>query len=520
MHSRTSGPLWIALVLVPSVLTWSAGFLHGQERAAANPGKEPRASSTPDLESVLQRPISLIFEQIPLVDFVDYLRNKVWPNIVIDVSTLENEGITDAPISIDLENVPLSVALDLALRPLGIDYIVQDPVLLITTERRALETMYMRSYPVADFVAASKQRTLDQLLERAGVIPGRLQRGGEPDESMWASPPGMGAFDHRARRGMWGSTALSTRAVPPHGTAPLFRLVQAGLSGGGMGPGGAFGGISGPPLKEIAGAHGESSSGQNAAALTALIDTIKASVTPDQWLEAGGTATITTYGTTLVVRHNRRGHKEIESLLEDLRRALNLDRLLTVELTWELCDAQQPFQVGNVPSRESSSAGAAGGTAVAGVSALAAVENSVSAAHQVSGTRELARLAAVLVPGQTIGVVGGRAHAVMTEAVPVVAENVEAKQVVIREALDGLKVQVGVSPTGNENQFLLELEFHLTFRYEPSNSGPEEPDTYRAGVASTSLVVPLVANGKRVPVALLPIDRDTGAHVLVSARLK
>jgi uncharacterized membrane protein YgcG len=93
------------------------------------------------------------FQDSPLTDVVDYLKDLHNIQIVIDEVALNDEGISpDSPINLALAGISLRNALKLMLEPLQLTYVVQDEVMKITTKRVAEEILQIRVYPVGDLV--------------------------------------------------------------------------------------------------------------------------------------------------------------------------------------------------------------------------------------------------------------------------------------------------------------------------------------------------------------------------------
>ena len=55
-----------------------------------------------------------------------------------------------------------------------------------------------------------------------------------------------------------------------------------------------------------------------------LMDLITTAVKPDSWADLGGFGTISEYRGLIVINHNARTHKEVESVLKMLREAAGL----------------------------------------------------------------------------------------------------------------------------------------------------------------------------------------------------
>ena len=75
----------------------------------------------------------------PLSDVMKIFRNAYWIPIVLDEKNLEMENITsDEPITLELPVLSFRSALNLILEPLGLTYVIENEVLLITSKAIAL----------------------------------------------------------------------------------------------------------------------------------------------------------------------------------------------------------------------------------------------------------------------------------------------------------------------------------------------------------------------------------------------
>jgi hypothetical protein len=112
------------------------------------------------LEEMLSQRLSLTFNKTPLREAMKELAGKAGVNIVIDNLGLAEEGITaENPITLEVEGVKASTALDVILEPLHLDYVVQEEVLKITSITRIENAaMITATYPVADLVIPIPQR--------------------------------------------------------------------------------------------------------------------------------------------------------------------------------------------------------------------------------------------------------------------------------------------------------------------------------------------------------------------------
>ena len=103
------------------------------------------------LEQQLKTRIDIDFENTPLKEVLNDLRDMHGINIVPDKPALDEAGISlDSPISMKLERVALKSALKLILRQVKLTYIIKDDVLQITTREHAQQRR--ATYQVADLV--------------------------------------------------------------------------------------------------------------------------------------------------------------------------------------------------------------------------------------------------------------------------------------------------------------------------------------------------------------------------------
>ena len=101
----------------------------------------------------LQEPTKVDFVDTPLSECIDYLKTLHKINIEFDKKALDDAGIgTDTPVTRNLQGITLRSALRLILKELGLTYVIQNEVLLITTPEDAGTRLSTRVYPVADLV--------------------------------------------------------------------------------------------------------------------------------------------------------------------------------------------------------------------------------------------------------------------------------------------------------------------------------------------------------------------------------
>ena len=95
----------------------------------------------------------LNFEDEPLEGVIAFLREEYSLQIQLDSVGLDDLGIgPDEPVTISIQNVKLSSAFRRMLKPLELEYVVQDGILLVTSEDAALIKLSVAVYPVGDLL--------------------------------------------------------------------------------------------------------------------------------------------------------------------------------------------------------------------------------------------------------------------------------------------------------------------------------------------------------------------------------
>lgn len=108
-------------------------------------------SSEQAIQEALQSKVDFSFPKTPLSKVLDSLRDQHGINIFLPADVLENEGLDpDQPVSIAMKGVSLKSALEMILKPLNLDYVVDNEVVKIMPAYEANRTYKVRIYPVAD----------------------------------------------------------------------------------------------------------------------------------------------------------------------------------------------------------------------------------------------------------------------------------------------------------------------------------------------------------------------------------
>jgi hypothetical protein len=108
------------------------------------------------IEAALATLIQLDFNEAPLQDVIDFLKETKQIEIQLDKRVLEDVNITsDTPVTINVKGISLKSALRILLRRMQpeLTYMIKDEVLLITTPEIASEEFVTKLYPVGDLTA-------------------------------------------------------------------------------------------------------------------------------------------------------------------------------------------------------------------------------------------------------------------------------------------------------------------------------------------------------------------------------
>ncbi len=278
-------------------------------------GGRQRSPKELEIEQKLRTPVSLRFRETPLHEVIDYLSRLTDVNIHLDPQGLAEEGVNpDVPITIELNSeIQLKSALNLILEPLHLGYVIKDEVLKVTSERARSGEVYTVIYDVADLVVPIPNFLPDPNAGLAGAIRTAYQNALFPLASSRAAPVSLVA----SKDGSPGTSAVVDKAV-------LAQLAAPGGPGGGVPD---LGGASSP----LPGGPGGANNGAQPD-FDSLIQLITSTVAPDSWAENGGPGTIGPFegNFSLVISQTEEVHQQIEDLLNQLRRLMDLQ--VTIEV--------------------------------------------------------------------------------------------------------------------------------------------------------------------------------------------
>jgi hypothetical protein len=136
--------------------------------AVACSGRWASAESAAEkkIREELAKPTQVEFNETPLRDVIKYLTDVHGINIEVNQKKLEEASVTlDKPITRVLRAASLGSALNLILGDIGITYVAENEVLLITTSEQTQRTGMPRVHDVTGLVGQADREALLQAVE-------------------------------------------------------------------------------------------------------------------------------------------------------------------------------------------------------------------------------------------------------------------------------------------------------------------------------------------------------------------
>jgi hypothetical protein len=140
-------------IVYPSAEVWEELTLRRKKYASIDLQK--RGGAEAEILKQLDEPTRMDFEETPLDEVVDYLKEFHGIEIQLDTKALDEVGIgSDTPVTSRVRGISLRSGLRLMLKAVDptLTYAIQNEVLMITTREAAEENLVTRVYPVADLV--------------------------------------------------------------------------------------------------------------------------------------------------------------------------------------------------------------------------------------------------------------------------------------------------------------------------------------------------------------------------------
>jgi hypothetical protein len=165
-------------------------------------GRDNNSASTKKIEQALAGPLhsrGLSYSDRSLEDVVTNISEEYGIDIRLDRTALEEAGIgTDSPVTNSLKNVSLRSALKLILRNLQLTWIIEDEVLMITTNEAANKHFDICVYSIQGLVDGSDPKSVSALVEAiyACVATDTWAADGGGDAEVRPLPSGLLVVSH------------------------------------------------------------------------------------------------------------------------------------------------------------------------------------------------------------------------------------------------------------------------------------------------------------------------------------
>ncbi len=160
----------IAMLFLGAWLT--SNQVWSQEKGSAKPPfATPLTAAEAKLYKALETPTLVEFVETPLADVILYLKDYHKAEITFDQRALDDAGVgADTPITMNLRGVTMRSALEMILRKHRLSPIVQNEVILITTEKEAERKRDTCIYDVAELLRESSAHELAEVV-RQTLVP-------------------------------------------------------------------------------------------------------------------------------------------------------------------------------------------------------------------------------------------------------------------------------------------------------------------------------------------------------------
>lgn len=267
----------------------------------------------------LEEPFSASFDRRPLSEAVKTISEMTGLIILIDEPSIAEEGLrSDQPISLDLRGnqIKLKNVLKNILEPLNLTYAIKNEVVTIQSRRFMQQQMYSKPYPVKDLVIPVPNFISDYNTGLAGAIQSAYQA---QTNYIAVNVPEQDGVALRNNR---------LASIDPNTNVLAQFAANGPVNPASLSPGMGMLGSDPMPLNGSPNSLG----GASLANFTELMRLITTTISPDQWADAGGTATMMPFrqNLSLIVNAPQETHEQIADLLKSLRALQNLQ--VSIEL--------------------------------------------------------------------------------------------------------------------------------------------------------------------------------------------
>ncbi len=258
-------------------------------------------------EALALRIPNVEFMETPLRDAVHFLQDVARVRILIDETSLQEEGVgLDDAVTLWTKSLTLQSNLTLALEPLALTTVIDDGLLLVTTRVKADERLHSVLYDVRDLGALiARGRLVDMVMnETSGPWQDTQGDGGTIDQTL------SGALVVRQTDKVHAEIAL------------LLHDLRATIGPEALADGAKEAAKpAGPTEEELAVVELQFYPLDRKGLAAEMHKSILAFVEPATWSANGGDGTILAIGETLAVKNTKKVHRAIRKFLDDLKAA-------------------------------------------------------------------------------------------------------------------------------------------------------------------------------------------------------
>jgi hypothetical protein len=257
-----------------------------------------------DLNEALNQTVTWEFDETPLIEVMEELRDKYGIQALLDRSAQDSGLTEDTPITFNIRQVPLSQALKLILQPQDATTVADGEILRIISRDAAHEARFFRRQifdcrKLLDLIRDAESHRLDHPISLR-IIPPDANKIGVGTGGTILRFAREDAFDIH---GNFGADRFTTRAALQQPTDRATEEPQGDKSSLQTGEPNQF-----PMIIAV----------EMQTAESMLIDLVKTTVQTDSWDTTNGEGTLVIVGGCMVVNQDVATIDEIDSLLSEL----------------------------------------------------------------------------------------------------------------------------------------------------------------------------------------------------------
>lgn len=298
----------------------------------ANPYLDVEIAARRRLSAKLKQPVSVDFLDTPLDNALAYIADVLGTPIRLDKTSLADEGVnSDQQVELKLDDVPAEVVLKTLLEQLGLEAIIQNETIKVSTQARADETFDLQLYSALGIEELTPAAQLQRRRRSNGFDMGGMGGGFFGGGGMGGMAGGMGVGGAPAPAQPQPQPHQETSVEPFDIAAPNVSAALNGIEADEASATGESFVADQPPLTPEFSEDRLTASADN---LVALLQ----KTTRSKWVDLdqeGGAVEYFPLSHSLVVRQTYPVQIEIQDLLKQLRRhvAGNLPQA-TPDIAW------------------------------------------------------------------------------------------------------------------------------------------------------------------------------------------